>query len=362
MQLRVPGPTPCPPRVLDAMTRQMINHRGKDFAEILQSTTGLLQQFFNTKNDVYVLTASGTGGMEAAVVNTLSPGDPVLAVTTGYFGERLANMAGIYGAQVTRLDFPWGHPADPDAVSQALQNDPGIKAVLMVHNETSTGVTNPLPQLCQVVKEFDKLLVVDGISSMGSLEFKVDEWGIDVAITASQKGWMAPPGLAMISFSPRAWEAHACATMPRFYWDLALAKRFLNKGQTPFTPAVSTLYAMLAALELMAEEGQQGIIDRHQRVADATRKGVKVLGLSLLPPEEFASNTVSAVLVPQGLDTKQLQRLMAQQDVILSGGQGALEGRIFRIGHLGWVTEEDVQIVLKALESVLPRAGFVRTA
>ncbi|MDP7240492.1 MAG: alanine--glyoxylate aminotransferase family protein, partial [Dehalococcoidia bacterium] len=308
------------------------------------------------------LTASGTGGMEAAVVNTLSPGDPVLAVTTGYFGERLANMAGIYGAQVTRLDFPWGHPADPDAVSQALQNDPGIKAVLMVHNETSTGVTNPLPQLCQVVKEFDKLLVVDGISSMGSLEFKVDEWGIDVAITASQKGWMAPPGLAMISFSPRAWEAHACATMPRFYWDLALAKRFLNKGQTPFTPAVSTLYAMLAALELMAEEGQQGIIDRHQRVADATRKGVKVLGLSLLPPEEFASNTVSAVLVPQGLDTKQLQRLMAQQDVILSGGQGALEGRIFRIGHLGWVTEEDVQIVLKALESVLPRAGFVRTA
>ncbi|MDP6099797.1 MAG: alanine--glyoxylate aminotransferase family protein [Dehalococcoidia bacterium] len=362
MQLRVPGPTPCPPRVLDAMTRQMINHRGKEFAEILQSTTGLLQQFFNTKNDVYVLTASGTGGMEAAVVNTLSPGDPVLAVTTGYFGERLANMAGIYGAQVTRLDFPWGHPADPDAVSQALQNDPGIKAVLMVHNETSTGVTNPLPQLCQVVKEFDKLLVVDGISSMGSLEFKVDEWGIDVAITASQKGWMAPPGLAMISFSPRAWEAHACATMPRFYWDLALAKRFLNKGQTPFTPAVSTLYAMLAALELMAEEGQQGIIDRHQRVADATRKGVKVLGLSLLPPEEFASNTVSAVLVPQGLDTKQLQRLMAQQDVILSGGQGALEGRIFRIGHLGWVTEEDVQIVLKALESVLPRAGFVRTA
>jgi aspartate aminotransferase-like enzyme len=348
--------------VLDAMTRQMINHRGKDFAELLQSTTGLLQQFFNTKNDVYILTASGTGGMEAAVVNTLSPGDPVLAVTTGYFGERLATIASTYSAQVTRLDFPWGQPADPDAVSQALQKDPSIKAVLLVHNETSTGVTNPLTQLCRVVKEFDKLLVVDGISSMGSLEFKVDELGIDVAITASQKGWMAPPGLAMVSFSPRAWAAHARATMPRFYWDLALAKRSLDKGQTPFTPAVSTLYAMLAALELMAEEGQQSIIDRHQRVGDATRKGVKALGFSLLPPEEFASNTVSAVLVPQGVDAKQLQELMAQQDVILSGGQGALEGRIFRIGHLGWVAEEDIHTVLNVLESVLPRAGFARVS
>jgi aspartate aminotransferase-like enzyme len=344
------------------MTRQMINHRGKDFAEILQSTTGLLQRFFNTKNDVYILTASGTGGMEAAVVNTLSPGDPVLAVTTGYFGERLATIASTYGAQVTRLDFPWGQPADPHAVSKALQKDPSIKAVFMVHNETSTGLTNPLAQLCQVVKEFDKLLVVDGISSMGSLEFKVDEWGIDVAITASQKGWMAPPGLAMASFSPRAWEAHARATMPRFYWDLALAKRFLDKGQTPFTPAVSTLYAMLAALELMDEEGQQSIIDRHQRVADAVRQGVKRLGLSLLPPEEFASNTVSAVLVPQGVDAKQLQGLMAQQGVILSGGQGALEGSTFRIGHLGWVTVEDAQIVLSVLESVLPRAGSAREA
>jgi aspartate aminotransferase-like enzyme len=340
----------------------MINHRGKDFAELLDRTTGLLKGFFNTGNDVFILTASGTGGMEAAVVNTLSPGDPVLAVANGYFGERLGTIASRYGAQVTRLDFPWGQPADPDEVSQALHKDPAIKAVLMVHNETSTGVTNPLAQLCRVVKGFDKLLVVDGISSMGSLDFRVDDWGIDVAITASQKGWMAPPGLAMLSFSPRAWEAHARATMPRFYWDVEAAQRFLEKGQTPFTPAVSTFYAMLASLELMAEEGQQRIIERHRQVADAVRQGVRGLGLSLFPPEEYASNTVSAIRVPEGVEARQLLGLMAQRDIILSGGQGQLEGRIFRIGHLGWVTIEDARVVLSALEAALPQTGFVRAA
>jgi aspartate aminotransferase-like enzyme len=286
----------------------------------------------------------------------------VLAVANGYFGERLATIASRFGAQVRRLDFPWGQPADPDAVSQALDEDPSIKAVLFVHNETSTGVTNPLARLCEVVRGFDKLLVVDGISSLGSLEFRVDDWGIDVAITASQKGWMAPPGLAMLSFSPRAWEAHATATMPRFYWDVEVARRFLEKGQTPFTPAVSTFYAMLASLELMAEEGQQRIIDRHQEVADAVRQGVKGLGLSLFPPEGSASNTVSAIRVPEGVEAKQLLGLLAQKDIILSGGQGQLDGRIFRIGHLGWVAVEDAQAVLSALEAALPQAGFVGTA
>lgn len=359
MQLRIPGPTPCPPRVLEAQTRQMINHRGKEFAEILRRSTSLLQQFFCTKSDVYILTASGTGGMEAAVVNVLSPGDKVVAITNGYFGERLATIASRYGAQVQRLDFPWGQPADPDALSKALHQDPAVKAVLMVHNETSTGLTNPISQLCQVARGFGKLMVVDGISSMGSLELRVDDWGIDVAITASQKGWMAPPGLAMLSFSPRAWEAHAKATMPRFYWDMALAKRFWEKGQTPFTPAVSTFYAMLVALELMAEEGQERIIERHRQVGDTIRRGVKRLGLALFPPEEFASNTVTAVRVPQGVEAKQLLGALSQRGIVLSGGQGQLEGSTFRIGHLGWVTVDDAHEVLNALEAALPQVGFV---
>jgi aspartate aminotransferase-like enzyme len=361
MQLRIPGPTPCPDKVLQAMTRQMINHRGKDFAEIIHDLTARLQELFQTKDDVFILTCSGTGGMEAAIVNTLSPGDKVLAVSNGAFGDRFADIAAQFGAEVKRLPFEWGHPVDPQAVRQALREDPVIKAVLVTHNETSTGITNDLASISATIKEFDKLLLVDAVSSLGSIELPVDAWQCDVAVTASQKGFMAPPGLAMVTVSQQAWQAHAEAKLPRYYWDFAKCKSFLEKGQTPWTPAVSTFYALAASLELMAQEGLPALLARHAQVARAARGGAKSLGLALFPQEDHASNTVTAIKAPDGLDVKGLlQILREEQGVVLAGGQQRLEGKIFRIGHLGWVTEADIKAVMEALQVALPKAGFER--
>ncbi len=357
--LRIPGPTPCPADVLQAMTKQMINHRGEEFGQILNGVTTNLKQLFQTKGDVFLLTGSGTGGLEAAIVNTLSPGDKVLSVSNGVFGERFATIAQQFGAEVIQLRFEWGKAADTDAVRQALQAEPKIKAVLVTHNETSTGVTNDLASISSIVKEFDKLLLVDAISSLGSINLPVDDWRCDVTVTGSQKGWMTPPGLAMVSVNQEAWQAHSKARMPRFYWDFAQAKSYLEKGQTPWTPAVSTIFALSVALEMMLKEGLPNIIARHARVSQAAREGVKSLGLPLFAEEGYASNTVTAVRSSDGLDTKKMLRILREEhQVVLSGGQQRLDGKIFRIGHLGWVTEDDIKTVISALKVVLPQAGF----
>jgi len=357
MQLRIPGPTPCPPQALEAMGRQMINHRGGEFGKILNSITGKLKQAFQTKGDVFVLTASGTGGLEAAVVNTLSPGDKVLSLANGFFGERFADIAEVYGAEVIRLNFEWGKPVSPDATEKALKADGNIKAVLATHNETSTGVTNDIKEISAVVKKFDKLLLVDAISSLGCINLPTDDWHCDVVVTASQKGWMVPPGLAMVSVSEKAWQAHAKAKMPRCYWDFSKAKDYLQKGQTPWTPAISIFYALDITLDLMLSEGLDNIFARHARVAQTARNGVKSLGLSLFPDEKYASNTVTAVNAADKIDvSKLIQMLQKEYEVILAGGQEKLSGKIFRIGHLGLVYEKDIKSVLEALNKALPRA------
>jgi len=361
--LRIPGPTPCPPEVLQSMTKQMINHRGVEFGQILNGVTDKLKHLFQTKNDIFLLTASGTGGLEAAIVNTLSPGDKVLSVSIGVFGERFAALAQQFGAEVIPLRFEWGKAADAEAVRQSLQAEPEIKAVLVTHNETSTGVTNDLASISSVVKEFDKLLLVDAISSLGSINLPVDDWRCDVAVTGSQKGWMTPPGLAMVSVSQEAWQAHANARMPRIYWDFARAKSYLEKAtvQTPWTPAVSIVFALSVALEVMLKEGLPNIIARHAQIGKATRDGVKSLGLSLFAEEDYASNTVTSVSSSNGLDTKQLLKILREEhQIVLGGGQQKLDGKVFRIGHLGWVTEDDIEAVISALKVALPKAGFVR--
>jgi aspartate aminotransferase-like enzyme len=358
-QLRIPGPTPCPKEVLQAMSRQMINHRGPQFTQLLNDVTAKLKELFQTKADVFLLTGSGTGGLEAAIVNTLSPGDKVLSVSIGVFGERFASIAQQFGAEVVPLKFEWGKAADADAVSQALKNEPKIKAVLVTHNETSTGVTNDLEAISSVVKQSDKLLLVDAISSMGSINLPVDDWHSDVVVTASQKGWMVPPALAMVSVSQEAWQAHAKAKMPRFYWDFTKAKNYLEKGETPWTPAVSVVFGFAVALDMMLKEGLSNIFARHARVAQVARDGVKSLGLSLFADERYASNTVTAVAASKGLDTKKMNRILREEhQVILSGGQQKLDGKIFRIGHLGWVNEDDVKEVISKIKIVLPQAGF----
>jgi aspartate aminotransferase-like enzyme len=356
MQLRIPGPTPCPPQALEAMGRQMINHRGPEFGKIINSITEKLRQAFQTKGDVFVLTTSGTGGLEAAIVNTLSPGDKVLSLANGFFAERFADIADEYGAQVTRLNFEWGKPISLDAIEGALKADGNIKAVLATHNETSTGMTNDIKEISAMVKKFDKLLLVDAISSLGCINLPTDAWNCDIVVTASQKGWMVPPGLAMVSVSEKAWQAHAKAKMPRYYLDLSKAKDYLGKGQTPWTPAVSIFYALDVTLDSMLDEGLPNIFARHARVAQTVRNGVKSLGLSLFPDEKHASNTVTAVNAADKIDVpKLIQILREEYEVILAGGQQKLSGRIFRIGHLGFVYEDDIKVVLEAIRKTLPR-------
>ena len=359
--LRIPGPTPCPEEVLQAMTKQLINHRGQEFGQILNDVTAELKQLFQTKNDVFVLTCSGTGGMEAAIVNMLSPGDKVLSVSIGVFGDRFADVARQFGAEVIPLRFEFGKAADIDDIRRALQNEPEIKAVLVTHNETSTGVTNDLASISSVVKEFDKLLIVDAMSSLGCIDLPVDGWHCDVTVTCTQKGWMAPPGLAVVSLSPEAWQAHANAKMPRFYWDFSKCQSYLEKSQTPWTPAVSTVFALSTSLEMVLSEGLANSIARHARVGKFTRDGLKSLGLSLFADENYASNAVTAVAATNGLDTKRLLKIMREEhQVVLGGGQGKLDGKIFRIGHMGWVTEDDIEPVISALKVALPKAGFAK--
>ncbi|PKB68422.1 MAG: class V aminotransferase [SAR202 cluster bacterium Io17-Chloro-G3] len=358
--LRIPGPTPCPDNVLEASGRQMINHRSPEFREILTRTTERLQQLFSTTNDLYILTASGTGAMEAAVVNTLSPGERVLAISIGVFGERFIQVAKAYGADVQVLTAEYGKAIDPDEVRKALKADPTITSVLVTHNETSTGVTNDLAAVSSIVKgEFNKLLLVDAVSSIGSLFCPVDGWNLDVVASGSQKGWMAPPGLAMVSLSKQAWEANEHAIIPRFYFDLAAAKQYLDRGQTPWTPAVSVFYALDAALSRLTNEGIEGIVQRHTDIAEMTRVGIKELGLKLFADEAVASNTVTAIQGPEGVDLgKLLGLLRTEYDVVLADGQGSMQGHVFRIGHLGYCSREDIHGALKALESALPKLGY----
>ncbi len=364
--LRLPGPTPVPPDVVEAMTKDMIDHRGVEFAALIRRINENLKTAFVTKNDVLVLTSSGTGAMEASIVNTLSPGDRVLAVTVGNFGDRYAKIAEAYGASVNVLKFPDGEAADPEAIRQALKDDPAVKAVLVTHNETSTGITNDLKTIAGIVKgEFDKLLLVDAISSLGSIELPMDAWDLDVVLAGSQKGWMCPPGLAMISFSERALKAAETSKMPKFYFSVAEARKSLKNGQTPWTPAVSIMYGLDFALRKMLDgRDMQAVYAFHKEIAGYTRAGLIKMGLNLVAKnEKQASNTVTAAFVPEGItDEALLTMLREQYDIIAAEGRGLLAGRVFRIGHMGYVTKDDIDGVFAALREALPNLGFTPPA
>jgi aspartate aminotransferase-like enzyme len=358
-QLRIPGPTPCPPEVLKAMARPMMNHRGSEFHKLITDVTNKMKQVYQTKNDLYLLTGSGTGGLEAAVVNMLSPKDKALFVSIGVFGDRWANIAKTFGTEVVKLDFEWGKPADPDAVKKAINANPEIKAVFITHNETSTGVTNDMAALSKVVKGAGKLLVVDAISSMSSIDLPVDKLGLDVVISGSQKGWMVPPGMAMASVSPDAWKAFAQAKMPRFYWDFGQAKKYLEKEENPWTPAVSIVYAFDVALDMIMKEGLQNVFARHVKISKMMRDGSKAMGLPLFVDEKYASNTVTASVIPAGLDGKKYRTILRDEyGMVITGGQQTLDGKILRIGHMGFVNEKEIKELLAAMKEALPKAGF----
>jgi len=338
-----------------------MNHRGPEFAEILRRVTDGLNWVFGTSSDILSFTTSGTGGLEAAVVNTLSPGDKVLSVSIGVFGDRFGDIAETYGADVSRYKVEFGEIAEPAEIARRLDDDASIKAVLVTHNETSTGVTNPLERVAAVVRERDRLILVDAISSLSSVPVPVERWDMDVVASGSQKGWMVPPGLAFLYMGPRAWDAYASATMPRFYFDAKRAADSLGKGQNPWTPAMSMFYGMDKALELMRAEGLEGIYTRHEAIARYTRERVKSWGLSLVAKDEqYASNTVTAVWWPEGADGKAISNeARTEHGVVLGGGQQSLAGRIFRVGHLGWVSEQDIEQALDVLEGLLRDAKAI---
>lgn len=351
--LRIPGPTSLPPSVRDAGGRQMINHRGAEFKELLHRLQAGMKPYFGTTDDIAILSCAGTGGLEAAVVNTLSPGDRVLAVSIGAFGDRFAKIAETYGASVDRVAAEWGWAAAPDEVAEKLRAA-DYKAVLLTHNETSTGVMNPIADLAAAVREAapEALILVDTVSSLGAVPFDMDGWGIDVVVTGSQKAWMAAPGLAMVACSARAWAATETARMPRFYLDLRKHRDAMRDGETPWTPAIAVAYQVDEGLRLMQEEGQAGVFARHVACAAATQAGLQALGFQLFADPANRSRTVTAAWIPEGLEWKAFNGALKARGLVVAGGQAKLASRIFRVGHLGSVTLDEIADAMDTLEAV----------
>jgi aspartate aminotransferase-like enzyme len=359
--LRIPGPVPLPDDILEAVGTQMINHRGPEYADMLARMTANLRTVFMTAADAYFITSSGTGAMEAAIVNTLSPGDRVLSLTIGFFGDRFGDIARAYGADVTTMSAPAGRAIDPGELRAKLRALSGVKAVILTHNESSTGVANPLREIAEAVHQgSDALILVDAVSSAAAMPIAVDAWGIDVVSTASQKAWIAPPGISMITFGARAWKAHQSAKLPRYYFDMAQYRDYLKIGQPPFTPCLSAMYALEVSLQRIVEEGIENVFQRHHAIAERCRTGAEKLGLGLFPDRKVASDTVTAIKVPEGVDGKALvARVRKDHGVVIGGGQGQMTGKIVRIGHMGWVEHAHVDGALRAIEKSIAamRAG-----
>jgi aspartate aminotransferase-like enzyme len=357
--LMIPGPTPIPPQVAAAMTQPMINHRGEAFFALFEEVSQNLQYVFRTQQPVYVFPGAGSGGWEAALVNTLNYGDQVLSVTVGDFGDRWVKTATALGFAVERMAFAPGEAADPAQIAERLAADKGraIKAVLIQHNETSTGVTNDVQAIARVVREHGALMMVDSVSGMGALPLETDEWGLDVVLTGAQKALMCPPGLSVVAFSERARALAETNKMPRFYWDLKAVHSSYLKKQTPYTPAISLFYGLQAALRMIRQETIEGAWTRHRLMGEMCRAGVRAIGLELLARDEArASNAVTAVVSP--LEPKVLRKTARDKlGVQLAGGQAQLESTIFRIGHLGYVTPNDVLTALSATEMTLALHG-----
>lgn len=355
LNLRIPGPTPLPDEVREALSRPMINHRGAEFKAILKDVTAKTQHFYGTQNELLFYTCSGTGGLEAAVVNTLSPGDKAVMVEIGVFGKRAITIATTYGVNVVPYKVQSGQAADPTALRDLLKQHPDAKAVWLTHNETSTGVTNPMPELVAAIKEVSEaLILVDSVSGMAALPLSVDELGLDVVVSGSQKAWMIPPGLAVLSVSDKAWAAHEQARLPRYYWDFGAMRKAAKDGSTAFTPAVSLFYALQVALDLMLHEGKEAIQARHRRMGEWVRAQIKELGLESFADPRVASNVVTSVLPPAGMTNDQIRTAMRERfNIVLAGGQGDLKSRIFRIGHLGLFTDADMQAVIDGLRDVI---------
>jgi len=356
--LLTPGPTPLPPQVCEALGRPIIHHRTPQFQAILKEVTGGLKYVFQTKNDCFILASSGTGAMEAAVCNLLSPGDSVITVQGGKFGERWTGIAQAYGINTEVIDVKWGEAVSPSEIEKRLKANPKIKAVFTTLCETSTGAASDIEAIGRKVKDSAAVLVVDAISGLGAIDLKTDDWSVDVVVSGSQKGLMLPPGLGFISISPKAAKLIESSKCPKYYFDLKEAKKALDKTDTPFTPAIGLIIALNEALKMMEQDGLENIFARHKKMAGATRAAIKALGLELFAPRA-ASDVVTAVVVPAGIDGEKLVKTMRDTyGVTIAGGQAELKGKVFRIAHMGHIEEFDIIACISCLEKVLSQMGY----
>jgi aspartate aminotransferase-like enzyme len=363
LTLMIPGPTPVPETVLQAMARHPIGHRSADFQKIVHRTTEQLQWLHQTSHDVLVLTGSGTAAMEAGIVNVLSRGDRVLCGDNGKFGERWVKVAQAYGLDVQVIKAEWGQPLDPEAFRAALEADTEktIRAVILTHSETSTGVINDLQTIAAHVRAHGTALTIaDCVTSLGAADVPMDAWGIDVIGSGSQKGYMMPPGLSFVAMGERAWAAYERSDLPKFYLDLGKYRKAAKADSNPFTPAINLYFALEAALTMMQAEGLEAIVSRHNRHRRATQAAMKAIGLPLYAAEGHGSPAITAV-APQGIDAEDLRKEVRKRfDILLAGGQDHLKGQVFRIGHLGFVCDRDILTAVAAIEATLQALGLAQ--
>ncbi len=362
LSLMIPGPTPVPETVLRALGRHPIGHRSGEFQSVVKRTTEQLKWLHQTTNDVLTITGSGTAAMEAGIINTLSRGDKILCGTNGKFGERWVKVANAYGLDVQIVNAEWGQPLNPEDFKEILEADENkeIKATIVTHSETSTGVINDLKAISQhVQKHGESIIIADCVTSLGACNVPMDEWGIDVIASGSQKGYMMPPGLSFVAMSERAWAAQKQSNLPKFYLDLNQYRNAGTKNSNPFTPAVNLYFALEASLDIMQTEGLKTIFERHNRHKTAAQEGMKAIGLPLFSAKGYGSPAITAV-APEHIDAEVLRKEVKQRfDILLAGGQDHLKGKVFRIGHLGFVNDRDVLTAIAAIESTLSSLGLL---
>jgi aspartate aminotransferase-like enzyme len=358
--LMIPGPTPVPSSVLEVLARPPIGHRSTEMSAIIAEVTKDLKELGETEGEALLLTGSGTMGVEAAIANTISPGDKVLCCVNGVFGARWVKVSQALGAQVETLESVPGKPIDVDQLANRLAQDKekSIKVVILTHNETSTGVMNDLRQVAHLIRKHGALSIVDAVTSFAAVRIPIDEWLIDVLVTGSQKALMLPPGLAIVFFGPRAWVAQSTAKSPKFYLDLARYKKSSAANTTPFTPNVSLICALQKSLQLIKEETMKDVQTRHLTLKTMLRSGLRSMGLKFLVDDEYASPTITAILPPEKMTVAEIRKgLKEDYNIIVADGQEELQGKIFRIGHMGYVFERDILMTLSCLEAVLKKQG-----
>lgn len=359
--LMIPGPTTVPKRVLDAMAQPIVNHRGPVYGEILEETTAMMSEVFQTDNKSYLITGSGTAAMETAIANIVQKDDKVINVVSGKFGQRLQQLTEVFGGESIVIDVPWGQAVDPAEIKRVMEENDDAKALTMIHNESSTAVVNPIKEVGKIMKDYDTLFVVDTVSSLAGDNVEVDNYGLDVCLTGSQKCIAAPPGMSAITLNDDAWKAIDSFDSPTYYLDLKAMRKSANKSpaQTPYTPSVSLTYAMREALSMVLEEGLDARIARHHLGAKATRAAAEALGLELFAREGDRSNTLTAIKMPEGVTDDQLRGTMRNKyQIEIAGGQDHLKGNVFRIGHMGVTGLHELTMTFACLEMTLKEFGF----